>query len=76
MQRPYDLPVTGEILAFLARIGIAAETAAIAGGTFLPGIAVRRGTLAVDPERLVWPGDLLHEAGHIAVTDPARRSTT
>src|SRR6202040_2202664 len=27
----------------------------------------------VDESRLAYPGDLLHEAGHIAVADPAER---
>jgi len=34
----------------------------------LPGISIVHGTLVLDRNRLVWPGDLLHEAGHIAVT--------
>ena len=39
----------------------------------LLGIAVREGVLVVDPARLAYPGDLLHEAGHLAVCDPALR---
>jgi hypothetical protein len=35
---------------------------------------VRRGGLVVDEPRLAWPGDLLHEAGHLAVADPAGRA--
>lgn len=61
------------ILAFLERIGIRVELEAIGGDSFLPAMRVRKGSLVVDPERLEWPGDLLHEAGHIAVTDPALR---
>lgn len=38
-------------------------------------MTVRRGALLVDPARLEWPGDLLHEAGHIAVTNPAARAS-
>jgi hypothetical protein len=30
----------------------------------------------VDPERLLYPGDLLHEAGHLATMLPARRDST
>jgi hypothetical protein len=29
-----------------------------------------RGVLVYDADRLVWPGDLLHEAGHLAVAPP------
>ena len=62
------------IAAFLRRIGIPLRAEALDGEPFLPGIAIRRGGLVYDPARLLYPGDLLHEAGHIAVTDPALRS--
>lgn len=61
------------IVAFLTRIGIPVRAGTLEGETFLPGLAVRRGELVYDPARLRWPGDLLHEAGHIAVTDPELR---
>ena len=61
------------IVDFLRRIGLHVEPAALAEDGFLPGIAVRDGQLFYDPDRLLYPGDLLHEAGHIAVTDPALR---
>lgn len=35
-------------------------------GTFLPAIRISHGTLVVDLDS-VFPGDLLHEAGHLAV---------
>ncbi len=42
--------------------------------TFLPGIDIRHGAILVDEARLTYPGDMLHEAGHIAVADPAERN--
>uniref|UniRef100_B0T5X9 Uncharacterized protein n=1 Tax=Caulobacter sp. (strain K31) TaxID=366602 RepID=B0T5X9_CAUSK len=66
-------PLVGRIVAFLRMVGIAVEVAALDGETFLPGLAVIGGALRVDPARLAWPGDLLHEAGHVAVGDPARQ---
>lgn len=63
------------IVAFLRGIGIEVDTAALPEDGFLPAIAVRDGRLLYDPERLQYPGDLLHEGGHIAVTDPALRRT-
>ena len=66
---------TRKILAFLERIGIPVLFETVEGDTFLPAMTVRGGALVVDPARLTWPGDLLHEAGHIAVTDPALRPT-
>ncbi|MEJ2818617.1 hypothetical protein [Caulobacter sp. CCG-8] len=65
-------PLVGRIVAFLRRIGVPVEVASLDGETFLPGVVVAAGRLRVDPARLAWPGDLLHEAGHVAVGDPAR----
>lgn len=73
--RPFDAPETARILGFLAGIGVPVEVTALPATTFLPGIDVVRGRLLVDPDRLGWPGDLLHDAGHIAVSDPATRAT-
>lgn len=61
------------ISAFLTGIGIDVEPAELPDDCFLPGIAVERGRLLVDEGRLTWPGDLLHEAAHIAVAPPAAR---
>src|ERR1700741_4185101 len=68
-------PVTTQILAFLDRIGIPVVMEAIEEDTLLPAMTVRGGRLIVDPARLTLVGDLLHEAGHVAVTDPAVRAT-
>lgn len=73
--RPFDEPVTATILAFLESVGIPVEITDLPSPTTLPGMDVVRGRLLVDPERLGWPGDLLHDAGHIAVSDPATRAT-
>ena len=61
------------ITPFLADIGILVVTKPQRGPTFLPAMTIRNGALVFDPETLVWPGDLLHEAGHIAVTHPDLR---
>ncbi|MGN6818121.1 MAG: hypothetical protein ACTHJR_05570 [Sphingomonas sp.] len=63
------------IVAFLDGIGIPTAEAALAEDTVLPAMTVRDGVILYDPARLERPGDLLHEGGHIAMTDPALRST-
>ena len=68
-------PETAQILSFLDRVGIGVDLGPVGEGSFLPGLTVRGGRLLVDPEGLEWPGDLLHEAGHIAMTDPAERDS-
>jgi hypothetical protein len=59
-------PLTAQIADFLIGIGIPVEPAELQDDAFLPGISAVRGGLLVDESRLAYPGDLLHEAGHIA----------
>jgi hypothetical protein len=62
------------IVAFLDSIGIATEQARLDEDTVLPAMTVRDGVILYDPSQLERPGDLLHEGGHIAMTDPALRA--
>lgn len=61
------------IVSFLTSIGIEVRRKPIQG-SFLPAVSVEFGVLYFDPDRLEHVGDLLHEAGHIAVTAPAARA--
>jgi len=70
----FEDPLVARIVAFIESVGIPVLIEPVAD-SLLPGATVRRGTLVFDPARLPYPGDLLHEAGHIAVTDPAVRDT-
>jgi hypothetical protein len=65
--------LTERIAAFLRGIGIEVRGSELAAGTFLPGIAIAHGAILIDEARLEHPGDLLHEAGHIAVAGVAER---
>jgi hypothetical protein len=68
-------PLTEKLAAFVREIGIEVRAEALDAPTFLPGIDIRGGAILVDESRLTYPGDILHEAGHIAVSDPATRKT-
>jgi hypothetical protein len=68
-------PLTNRIAGFLNEIGLPVRAGEIPEPTFLPGIHVFGGVLVVDEGRLAYPGDLLHEAGHLAVTPAARRDS-
>jgi hypothetical protein len=59
--------MTEQIIEFLNQIGISVHRQSIEGETALPGIRIESGALIVDEERLTYPCDLLHEAGHLAV---------
>ena len=67
-------PITQRLVDFLAGIGITVEARRLTQETFLPGILIDAGRLLVDEDKLRHPGDLLHEAGHLAVVSPQRRA--
>lgn len=67
-----DSPID-RIAGFLEEAGLPVRCEKIAGDTFLPGIEVRHGVLTYDPRRLLYPGDLLHEAGNLAVLPESER---
>ena len=58
---------------FLNSIGIPVTFRKIEAGSFLPGLMIEKGGLVIDKEALTHPGDILHEAGHIAVTPAKKR---
>ena len=60
------------IVVFLESIGIAFATGEI-GESVLGSMTVRDGKIIVDPAIPAWPGDLLHDAGHLAMTEPLLR---
>jgi len=41
--------------------------------TFLPGLELGPNCIYIDYDKLLYPGDILHEAGHLAVTIPSER---
>jgi hypothetical protein len=61
------------IVGFLREIGLRVDEVPLDGDTFLTGIRLVPGGLEVDTERLPFAGDLLHEAGHLAVMPEADR---
>jgi hypothetical protein len=65
--------LTRSLLDFVRGIGIEVIAAPLSEDTVLPGLDIKGGALVVDEARLAHPGDILHEAGHIAVMDPEKR---
>ena len=61
------------IVNFLRSIMIKVVEKELSNDTFLPGLSITGNTILMDLEKLKYPGDLLHEAGHIAVTDEKNR---
>jgi hypothetical protein len=69
----FSNPIANLIAVFLTGIGIGIRAGDISGPGILPGIQIQRGVLVVDEAQLSYPGDLLHEAAHLAVVPAARR---
>jgi hypothetical protein len=69
----FSNPLTERMVAFVRGMGIDVRAVELPEPTFLPGLGIRHGAILVDEERLTYPGDFLHEAGHVAVADPAGR---
>lgn len=61
------------ITAFLKDIGITVTEGSVPAASFLPGLCIVNGTIVYDIDALRWPGDLLHEAGHIATMPSSLR---
>jgi hypothetical protein len=59
--------LTQKIAQFIEEIGLQVSARSIPDGSFLSGILIENGKLLVDENKLIFPGDLLHEAGHLAV---------
>ncbi|WP_428253045.1 hypothetical protein [Gynuella sp.] len=65
--------ITRTITDFLNLVKIPIEYSQLSTHTFLPGILIHQGRLIIDLDKLKYSGDLLHEAGHIAVTPSEKR---
>lgn len=63
-----------KITNFLDEIGIKYRFTAINEDTFLPGLKIDKGELLIDENKLKYVGDILHEAGHIALLPPEIRN--
>ena len=60
---------------FLHQIGIPAREDKLPADGFLPGLSIEEGIIIFDRAALKYPGDILHEAAHIAIVPLAERRT-
>ncbi|MEO6392727.1 MAG: hypothetical protein ABIP75_12835 [Pyrinomonadaceae bacterium] len=71
----FNNEITQAIAEFVRKIGLPVRAARLDHPTFLPGIEVESGAILIDESRLTYPGDILHEAGHLAVAPATLRPT-
>jgi hypothetical protein len=69
----FDNPMSKKIADFLLDIGLKVKSQSLGTESFLPGIRIEAGEMIVDESKLNYPGDLLHEAGHLALAPPHLR---
>lgn len=69
-------PLVTRLTSFVQSVGIEVQACSINWKTQFPGLDIKGGAVLVDQSQLIHPGNILHEAGHIAVHDPARRMET
>lgn len=62
-----------KIIHFLQETGIRVIETELPDDCFLPGLAIEKNAILMDSQRMKYPGDLLHEAGHLAVTSEELR---
>jgi hypothetical protein len=69
-----EMALFEQCIEFLNQIGIETIFRKIGNKSFLPGLLINKGTIIIDQQALEHPGDILHEAGHIAVVPAADRA--
>jgi hypothetical protein len=60
-------------ITFINNVGIQTIFRSLGPENFLPGFLIEDGIIIIDKDTLQHPGDILHEAGHIAVVRSADR---
>lgn len=68
-----DQVILHRILLFIDEIGLKVIECNLPENTFLPGLNLGPDCIYLDRAKLLYPGDLLHEAGHLAITEGTQR---
>lgn len=71
--RFHEMALLDRCVEFLNDIGIETTFRTIGNKSFLPGLLINKGMIIIDRDALEHPGDILHEAGHIAIVPAAER---
>lgn len=66
--------LTQRMVDFVTSIGISVKQTILEDGLPIPGISVQNGEMLIDEERLSYPGDILYQAGRIAILPMEERN--
>ena len=69
----HDKQLLEYIVNFLKEIGINVIEEVLNDSCVLPGLKIQENSIRLDRQRLKYVGDILHEAGHLAVTPKDQR---
>ncbi len=67
--------IIDKIIFFLEEVGLKVIFRDIDAECFLPGLLIEKGAVIIDHAKLKYPGDIVHEAAHLAVVPAAERAT-
>ena len=70
-----DKALRERLIGFVRDIGLDVREISIDGGSLLPGLDIRGGAIVIDRAQWIYSGDLLHEAGHLAVVTAEERAS-
>lgn len=71
---PEETALLNKCISFIKELGIEVSYTDQEEESFLPGISISSGNLIINKAMLLYPGDILHEAGHIALVPAAERA--
>jgi len=63
------------VITFLRSLGLVISEGAIGRETLVPGLDIWQGGLRFERDHICKPADMLHEAAHILLSEPAIRPT-
>lgn len=64
-----------DCISFIRSLGIEINWVESLSSTIVPGFAIDRGVLQICEAEVLYPGDILHEAAHLAVVPESDRPT-
>lgn len=72
-QQPFTNEMAKKMIDFVRSIGIEVKHGSVPDNPLIPGIRVQHGVMLIDENNLTYPGDILYQAGRIAILPATER---